>query len=112
MNLKRLLSFQTAQQQELKPNEREEILVEAVNLDEQTRSFLNSKPGKYLISRMEDDQRSALIALSKVEHWDTGQIKTLQDQYHFACKIQNYLAEILNQGYQARYELNPRQQEE
>lgn len=67
-------------------------------------AFLQSRIGRYLTGRAEDEIEAAVEALKRVDPHDTRAIQAIQNTIHRAESFGYWLAEAIQSGYNAQRE--------
>ena len=81
-------------------------LVAELEMGKQAQSFLASDVGRYMLARIEEEERQAIEALSTVWPWRRRRITQLQNQLWRARSFKEWLAELIVQGRQAEQQLD------
>lgn len=68
--------------------------------------FLNTDLGRYILARVEEEEREAMEALGKVLPWRRRRITELQSRLWRARSFKGWLAEMIQTGRQALEQLD------
>ena len=77
------------------------LILEALELGEETRIWLNSKLGQHIIKRAEADIASALRVLQTVDPEDSKAIRALQTKIFVARSVPDWIDEAMKSSEQA-----------
>jgi hypothetical protein len=77
------------------------LILEALELGEETRSFLNSKLGQYIVKRAEADIASALLFLQTADPEDAKTIRDLQTRIFIARAVPDWIDRAIKSAEQA-----------
>lgn len=77
------------------------LILEALELGEETRHFLNSRLGQHIVKRAEADIASALLFLQTVDPDDSKAIRNLQNKIFIARSIPDWIDEAVKSAEQA-----------
>lgn len=72
-------------------NEPDELILEALELGEETRNFLNTKLGKHIKKCAEREIASACCELQTVDPEDSKRIRELQTQIQIARSVPDWI---------------------
>lgn len=84
---------------------KEELYAEAI-LGKDAEEFLSSELGRYLLARMEEEEKDAMTELTKVWSWNRRKIQRLQNQVYRVQTLKSWFAELIVSGRQALHTLD------
>lgn len=76
-------------------------LFDKVEFKQETKAFLKSRLGRYLVARAEKERDDAMESLVNIDPTKTDAIRELQFTIRRAESIQYWMAEIINEGVSA-----------
>lgn len=82
----------------------QDLLDNTVELGKEAEKFIQSKIGKYLIDKSNEEVEAALEGLIYVDSEDPKAIRVLQNQISIAKAIQQWLVQAVDEGIQAESE--------
>ena len=77
-----------------------------VMLGRDAEEFLASDLGRYILARVEEEERTAQERLAKVSPWRRNRIAELQAQIWRAQSLKSWLGELIVTGHQALSQLD------
>lgn len=80
-------------------------LYAAAILGKDAEEWLNSDLGRYVLARVEEEEREALEAMADVSPWRRRRIQQLQSQLWRARSFKGWLGEMIVAGRQALQQL-------
>lgn len=90
--------FRFKERQEEKARSLQEKLEDEIILAEQVRNFFATDVGKYIQTKMDEDQQRVKNALVKVDADDIKAIRKLQMEYETVGKVKIYIGNALIAG--------------
>jgi|TARA_Y100000310_G_C20700813_1_gene829710 hypothetical protein len=87
-------------------NDEEELLIAEVRLGVQTKEFLGSPVGKYIMGRAGKAREEAFTAWEQVDPSDVDSIRELQFRARLSSLVMTWLDEVINQAQHAEDSLH------
>lgn len=79
---------------------KEALYAEAI-LGKDAEEFLSTELGRYLLARIEEEEKEAMTELTTVWSWNRRKIQRLQNQVWRAQSLKSWLADLIVSGRQA-----------
>lgn len=83
----------------------EDFLLEKVRFGIEVEAFFNSQIGRYLESRIMQEEDRAKEEMVAVDPDNIKAVRDIQNKYKVANSVSCWLAEVINAGYQAETQL-------
>lgn len=83
-------------------NPADDPLLERAVFGKEVENFLHTRIGKYLVRRAEEEAEEATERLKHTAAWRTRRIRELQNQIQVAESVQQWLADAVMDGIQAK----------